>query len=80
MTEEKLFRAETILGEIKSREASVARLKEMDCGYGPSYFVKFNMTTPEDETDLMFIRELVPQMIKYQQQRIEDFKTEFENL
>jgi len=80
MTEEKLMRAETILGEIKSRENSMIIMSQMDCGYGPAYFVKLNMTTPEYEVDMNFIRELVPKMIKYQQQRIEDFKTEFENL
>ena len=80
MTEETLMRAETILSEIKSRESSVNNLKEMDKGYGPSYFVSFKMNLPEDEVDLNFIREFVKQMIEYQQQRIENLKTEFENL
>lgn len=80
MTEETLMRAETILSEIKSRESSVNILKQMDSGYGPAAFVSFKMNLPEDEVDLNFIREFVKQMIEYQQQRIENFKTEFKKL
>lgn len=80
MTKETLMRAETILSEIKSRESSVNILKQMDSGYGPAAFVSFKTNLPEDEVDLNFIREFVKQMIEYQQQLIENFKTEFKKL
>lgn len=80
MTEETLFRAQNILGQIERRKQSLKALSEIDRGLGPEHFVDFKMDKTEDEEDIAFIRGIVESMQLHQEKRILNLEVELEKL